>query len=153
MAYSNVSIYKEIVNEAFSKMHSLNEESRTPKEDGSNGYIIKYDKSQISFKNSMIVVVFSGMWLEAFFHHEMIKQYSKNQFNNNSNKSYKEKLKLIGINESGILDRVENFQQTRNELIHEKAFLDKGVIKIAQNEAEQAHEIIEYVSNSFNSKS
>lgn len=149
MTYSNVSIYKEIVYEAFSEMLSIKEKNRTPKEDGSDGYIIKYDPNQNSFKQSMVVVVFAGMWLEAFFHHEIINKQSKNQFNKHNKKSYREKLELIGITESSILDKANAFQKTRNELIHEKAFLDKGEIKLAQNEAEQAHEIIEYVSNAF----
>jgi len=146
VTYSNVSIYKDIVNEAFTEMLSLKKESRVPKEDGSGGHIIKYDPDQRSFKHSMIVVAFMGMWLEAFFHHEMIKQHSKTQFHKHRKDSYREKLELIGINEPSILNKAKAFQKTRNDLIHEEAFLDKGVIKIAQDEAEQAHEIIEYVS-------
>lgn len=133
-------------------MISLIEEGTSPREDGSDGYIIKYDPNQQSFKQSMIVVVFAGMWLEAFFHQEIVKQRSKNQFNNNSNKSYKEKLELIGISEYNILNKTVTFQKTRNELIHEKSFLDKGEIKCAQEEAKHAHEIIEHVSNAFNKK-
>jgi len=72
VTYTNVSIYEKIVYESFSDMNSILEEGRTPKEDGRDGYIIKYDPSQRSFKQSMIVVVFAGMWLEAKFHLSLI---------------------------------------------------------------------------------
>jgi len=153
LVISNISVYKAISEEAYLKMLELIENGRSPKPDGTEGWVIKYDSKQRSFKQSMISIVFAGMWLEALFHHEIIKQKSKNQFNKHSNKSYKEKLELIGINESSILSKVELFQKTRNELIHEEAFLDKGEIKFAQDEAKHAHEIITYVSNSFNKKS
>lgn len=152
LVISNISVYKAISEEAYLEMVELIENGRRPKPDGGEGWVVKYDSKQSSFKQAMISIVFTGMWLEAFFHHEIIKQKSKNQFNKHSNKSYKEKLELIGINESSILDKVDSFQKTRNELIHEKAFLDKSEIKFAQDEAKHAHEIIEYVSNAFNKK-
>jgi molybdopterin-biosynthesis enzyme MoeA-like protein len=149
--YSNVQVYEEIVYEAYSEMNSIVENGRTAKEDGS-GYIIKYDSTQASFKKSMIVVVFAGMWLEATFHQFMVTNHSKNQFTKHNNVSYREKLELMGIKESDILAKTEKFQKTRNELIHEKSFMDKGDIKLSQNEAEAAHEIISYVSSQFRNK-
>jgi len=145
MPYSNVIVYEQIVKENYAEMVADIESSRTPKEDGS-GYIIKYDPTHASFKKSMIVVTFAGMWLEAIFHHFMVINHSKNQFTKHGKDSYKEKLKLMGVSDSSILDFAENFQKTRNELIHEKAFMDKGEIKLAQDEAEIAHKIIEHAS-------
>jgi hypothetical protein len=145
MTYSNINIYQQIIYENYAEMVSDLENGRTLKEDGS-GYIIKYDPSHLSFKKSMIVVVFSGMWIEATFHQFMVKNYSKNQFNKHDKCSYKEKLQIMGIEDSNILDSAETFQKSRNELIHEKAFMDKGDIKFAQKEAEDAHRIVHYVS-------
>lgn len=145
MPYSNIHVYEQIVKENYTEMLSDIENGRTPKEDGS-GYIIKYDPTQASFKKSMIVVTFAGMWLEAIFHQFMVKNHSKNQFSKHDKDPYKQKLALIGITNTAILDSAEKFQKTRNELIHEKAFMDKGEIKQAQKEAEVAHKIIEHVS-------
>ena len=133
MPYTNVLVYEQIVNENYTGMVVDIDNGRTPKEDGS-GYIIKYDPTHASFKKSMIVVTFAGMWLEAIFHQFMVKNHSKNQFNKHGKDSYKEKLELMGISDSSILDSAEKFQKSRNELIHEKAFMDKGEIKLAQNE-------------------
>ena len=100
-------IYKETIEEAYSKMIVLEEEHIKPKPDGSEGNVIRYDPSHQSFKQAMIVVVFSGMWLEALFHQEIVRPKSKNQFNNNNKKSYREKLELIGITEASVLNKKE----------------------------------------------
>ncbi|MBU2984914.1 hypothetical protein KO528_06115 [Saccharophagus degradans] len=145
MPFSNVAIYEQIVRESYAEMVSVTERGRTLKDDGS-GFIITYDKSHTSFKKSMIVVTFSGMWVEAIFHLFMVKNHSKNQFSKYEKDSYKEKLKRLGITDSSVLDYAEKFQKTRNELIHEKAFMDKGEIKLAQAEAEIAYKIVDHVS-------
>jgi hypothetical protein len=146
MPYSNIAIYEQIVKENYAEMIVDIENGRTPKQDGS-GFIIKYDPTRSSFKKSMIVVTFAGMWLEAVFHQFMVKHYSKNQFNKHDKASYKEKLELLGITDFNILNSAKSFQNTRNELIHEKAYMDKGEIKTAQREADVAHKIIEHVSD------
>jgi hypothetical protein len=143
--YSNVVVYEQIVKENYAEMLADIENGRKPKEDGI-GYIIKYDPTQSSFKKSMIVITFTGMWLEALFHNYMVSNHSKNQFTKHDNASYKNKLDLMGVTDTCILNSAEKFQKTRNELIHEKAFMDKGEIKGAQNEAEVAHKILEHVS-------
>lgn len=146
MPFSNVAIYEQIVRESYAEMVAIAENGKTPKEDGS-GFVIKYDSSHSSFKKSMIVVTFSGMWLEAIFHLFMVKNHSKNQFSKYEKDSYKEKLKRMGISDSDVLNSAERFQKTRNELIHEKAFMDKGEIKLAQSEAEIAYKIVDHVSS------
>jgi hypothetical protein len=145
MPHSNVFVYEQIVRENYAEMEADIDNGRTPMDDGS-GYIIKYDPAQTSFKKSMIVVTFAGMWLEAIFHQFMVKNHSKNQFKKHNMDSYSDKLVLMGITDSAILKSAEKFQKTRNELIHEKAFMDKGEIKLSQNEAKVAYKIIEHVS-------
>ena len=142
MVYSNASIYKEIAEEAYSKMCLLLEEGRTPKDDGSGGYIIKYDPAHNSFKQSLIVVVFTGMWLEAILHQLIVSKHGGDEFKKYDFKPYREKLALLGVSDSEILDKVDSFKNTRKELVHEKAFFDSGEIKVAQKEAELAHQVM-----------
>jgi hypothetical protein len=149
--YSNIQVYEDIVHEAYSEMNSIIENGRTAKDDGS-GYIIQYDSTQASFKKSMVVVVFAGMWLEATFHQFMVSNHSKSQFTKHNSDSYRNKLELMGIKEPDFLAKTKKFQKTRNELIHEKAFMDKGDLKGSQNEAKTAHEIISHVSLHFKKK-
>ncbi|MEP5232995.1 MAG: hypothetical protein ABJQ78_16335 [Alloalcanivorax sp.] len=149
MLFSNVSIYKQISEESYSKMASLVEEGRSPKENGTDGYIIKYDPNHNSFKQSMIVVVFTGMWLEALLHQEIVSKHGIEVFKKYDFKSYRDKLTLLGIADADLLDRVDSFKATRKELVHEKAFFDSGEIKVAQKEAELAHKIMAGISHAL----
>lgn len=151
MPYSNVVVYEQIVNESYAEMVAAIDEGRTPKKDGI-GYIIKFDPRRSSFKKSMIVVTFAGMWLEAIFHQFMITNHSRSQFHKHDKDPYKEKLELMGISDASILESTKIFQCTRNKLIHEKAFMDKGDIKVAQKEAEVAYNIVNHVSKFISKK-
>lgn len=147
VVFSNVSIYKEIVEEAYSKMCLLSDEGKTPKDDGSSGHIIKYDPTHSSFKHSMIVVVFTGMWLEAMLHQLIVSRHGEEKFKKYDFKPYREKLALLGVSDSEILDKVDLFKASRKELVHEKAFFDSGEIKVVQKEAELAHQVMASVSH------
>lgn len=149
MFSSNASIYKEISGEAYLKMRSLLHERKTPKGDGTGGHIIKYDPFHNSFKQSMIVVVFTGMWLEAILHQLVVSKYGDAEFKKYDFKSYREKLILLGVSDAKLLSKVDLFKSTRKELVHEKAFFDSGEIKIAQNEAELAHQVMASVSQAL----
>ncbi|MDX2425671.1 MAG: hypothetical protein QNK15_05390 [Cycloclasticus sp.] len=146
MVCSNASIYREISEEAYSKMCSLSDEGKTPKGDGSGGNIIKYDPSHNSFKQSMIVVVFTGMWLESMLHQLIVSKYGDDEFKKYDFKPYREKLILLGVLDAELLNKVDSFKTTRKELVHEKAFFDRGEIKMAQKEAELAHQVMSSVS-------
>jgi hypothetical protein len=149
VVYSNASIYREISEEAYLKMCSLLDEGRTLKNDGSGGYIIKYDPARNSFKQSMIVVVFTGMWLEAILHQIIVTKHGCDEFKKYDFKSYREKLILLGVSSTEVLDKVDSFKATRKELVHEKAFFDNSEIKVAQQEAELAHQVMSSVSHAL----
>ena len=39
-----------------------------------------YDPGQTSFKQSMISIVFTGIWLEALMHLLIVRRYGENKF-------------------------------------------------------------------------
>lgn len=140
---TNIETYKAIALEAYEEMINLDSSSKTPKADGSDGFIIKYDPEHKSFKKSMIVVVFTGMWLEALLHLKIVKIHGESEFKKVDRKySYEEKLKMIGVSSTDLLNKVKRLRETRKELVHEKAFLDNGEIKKAQQEAVLANEVM-----------
>jgi hypothetical protein len=149
LVITNIRIYKAIADEAYQKMIQLVETSRRPKPDGSAGWIITLDPNQNSFKQSMISIIFTGMWLEALFHLLIVKKYGEKEFKEYNFKSYEEKLQLLGCTCKTTLDRVSNFRKTRKSLVHEKACFYDGEIKMAQDEAENAHEILVAINNLF----
>lgn len=141
IVHTNIEIYSAIATEAFAKMRRLNSEHVKPNTDGS-GYIISYDPNYESLKSAMIVIVFTGMWLEALLHQEIVKRYSRSDFDKVDRNSYEEKLKMLGFNDEFLLKQVKRFRETRKELMHEKAYQDSGSIKTAQEEASLANEIM-----------
>jgi len=149
MTYSNVSVYKSIAEDSFNKMIELIDANRSPKPDGNEGWVIKYDSGQNSFKQSMISIVFTGIWLESLLHQKIIHMFGEEKFKEYDFKSYEEKLKLVGINDSAIIEQAERFRKCRKELVHEKAHFDNGEIKIAEKEATNARQLMLGISNSL----
>jgi len=142
ISVTNVEIYKAIADEAYQEMVQLMEAGRRPKLDGSAGWIITYDSSHASFKKAMVSIVFAGMWLEALMHLLIVRKFGEERFREYDFKFYEEKLKLLGLADEKLLDRVLRFRTTRKALVHEKAHFDDGEIKTAQSEAENAHEML-----------
>lgn len=149
---TNIEIYKTIADEAYQKMVQLMEAGCPPKPDGSAGRTIIYDPNQNSFKQSMISIVFTGMWLESLIHLLIVEKHGKEKFKEYDFKSYEEKLQLLGYTDQKLLDRVLRFRKTRKSLVHEKAHLDDGEIKLAQDEAKNAHQILICIHGHFSGK-
>jgi len=80
LVITNIAIYKAIADEAHQEIVQLMESGRRPKPDGSAGWIKTYDPNQTSFKQSMVSIVFTGMWLEALMHLLIVKKYGKRKF-------------------------------------------------------------------------
>ncbi len=149
LVITNIAIYKAIADEAHQEMVQLMEAGRRPKPDGSAGWIITYDPNQTSFKQSMVSIVFTGMWLEALMHLLIVNEYGKDRFNEYDFKTYEEKLQLLGYMDEKILHRVSRFRDIRKSLVHEKAHFDEDEIKRAQDEAENAHEMLVAIHRHF----
>jgi hypothetical protein len=147
LTYTNVSVYKAIAEEAYSEMIEHYDKGRRPKEDGAKGVVITYDPSQISFKKSMVAIVFTAMWLEAVLHLALVRKFGVDSIKsiNRNYKLYEDKLVYLGATDHDVISNVKKFRLTRNELIHEKSHLDKGDIKNAQNEAHLANKVMESV--------
>jgi len=147
--FTNSRVYKAIADEAYRKMVQLMEAGRRPKPDGSAGWIITYDPEQTSFKQSMISIVFTGMWIEALFHLLIVRRFGKDKFKEYDFKSHEEKFKLLGCREDELLIRVSRFRRARKLLVHEKAHFDDGDIWRAQEEPGNAHEMLTAIHNHF----
>ena len=89
------------------------------------------------------------MWLEASLHLLIVRKFGEQKFKDYDFKSYRDKLVLLNISDQSLLDEVDKFKLTRKELVHEKAYFDKGVVKMAQSEAELAYSIVQRLSVAF----
>jgi hypothetical protein len=139
---TNVSTYKAIAIGAHTEMHEHINSGRRPKDDGSPGWIITFDPEQKSFKQAMISIVFTGMWLEALLHLLIVRDHGEKKFKEYDFKSYADKLRLLGCSDKPVLDAAEKFRKCRKELVHEKAYLDSGEVRRAQDEADNARQLL-----------
>ena len=138
---SNINVYESIAEEAYAEMEKATKAFRTEKPDG-GGWILRHDPNRASFKAAMVTIVFVGMWLEAFLHLEIVRRAGLAQYKKVDFSSYEEKLKLVGVDDQALLSKVAKFRKSRKELVHEKAYFDSNSIKVAQSEAELAHEVM-----------
>jgi hypothetical protein len=146
---TNVATYKAIALDAHKEMHEHINSGRRPKDDGSPGWIITFDPEQRSFKKAMIGIVFTGMWLEALLHLLIVRDHGIEKFKEFDFKSYSDKMRLLGCSDQRVLDAAEKFRKCRKELVHEKAHFDTGEIKTAQDEADNAHQLLVAVDSLF----
>lgn len=146
---TNAEVYRTITDEAYQKMVQSIEAGRRPKPDGSTGWIVTYDPDQTSFKQAMISLVFTGMWLEAMMHLLIVKAHGKDRFKEYDFESYEEKLTLLGCTDEELLNSVSRFRKARRALVHEKAHFDDGEIRWAQKEAENAHGLLAAIYERF----
>lgn len=146
---SNVATYKAIALDAHKEMHEQINSGRRLKDDGSPGWIITFDAERRSFKKAMIAIVFTGMWLEALLHLLIVRDHGIEKFKEFDFKSYADKMRLLGCSDQSFLDAAEKFRQCRKELVHEKAYFDTSEIKTAQDEADNAHQLLLAVDSLF----
>lgn len=125
LVITNVDIYKDIVMEEYERMRDAMDRDTTPTADGSR-MIKRFDPNRTSFKSAMITVVFTGMWLEAITHLLIVQRFGKAKFREYDRKPYENRLEVLGIQDSNLISRVRAFREARKELVHEKAFVDKG---------------------------
>jgi hypothetical protein len=146
---TNIKTYKAIADEAHAQMNAAMEAGRRPKPDGSPGWIFTLDPDRTSFKQAMISIVFTGMWLEALMHLLIVSRYGEDVFKKYDRQTYEQKLELLDCKDQNILESAARFRRTRKELVHEKAYQDDSEIRRAQKEAENAHALLTAVHNHF----
>ena len=153
LVVTNVSIYRAIALDAHRKMQEHTNAGRRPKDDGSTGWINAFDPERSSFKQAMIAIVFTGMWIEAFLHLLIVRDHGTEKYKEYDFKSYQDKLRLLGCSDQKVLGAAERFRKCRKELVHEKSHFDDGEIKTAQDEADNAYGLLAAIDAFFISKS
>ena len=125
---TNVCTYKAIAEEAYREMAKDLERNVRPNPDGRGGAIKLFDPEQTSFKQAMVSVVFTCIWLEATLHLLIVGRYGKNRFKELDRHPYEHKLEALGCDDEDLINRVGRLRNARRELVHEKAHLESGPI-------------------------
>ena len=141
---SNVNVYAAIAEEAFAETEKRLEEGRKPRSDG-EGWVLSFDPSQKSFKNALIYITFSALWLEAILHLRIADQHGKRRSKEIDRKSYEDKLAVLGIIDEELSLSLAAFRDLRREIVHEKAFFSQGEFRTAQNEAHKVRRLMQRI--------
>ena len=154
---TNVRIYRSIADDAYRQMSADLDAHVQPAPDGAAAVVKTFDFEQLSFKQAMISVVFTCIWLEAALHLLIVGNLGRDAYTNKVDYSgYGDKLTLLGCGDEELLGNVDRLQQARRELVHEKAHLEfndagefTGELRTAQDEAENARSVMLAVEEWF----
>ena len=150
--FSNVRSFYAIAKESFNEVKAEEKKNTRPKPNGESGYIKTFDPNQKGFKNALVTIVFCGVCLESLLHLLIGKRLGPHECKKTDNHSYKEKVILLGCQDKAIIDGCEHFRKCRKEIVHEKAYFDKGGSRIAQTEAAKAIELLDSICQFFKIK-
>lgn len=117
------------------------EKEKISKEGGSNGYAINYDPDLNTFRQSMITIVFAGMWLEQTIYEEILSRTGLDIVRRYNSKEYREWLIRLEIVSAEVLDEIDAFMSAREILMNSTIVNDKS-IETAQKEAYRAQKIM-----------
>ncbi|PIL12451.1 hypothetical protein P775_28530 [Puniceibacterium antarcticum] len=145
---TNVDIYQQIAEEAFESMEEAFKAIRRRRPDG-GGWIFALDPTNRSFKFALVYIAFSGMWLEAKLHLTISERFGKRVAKDIDRKDYEAKLELLGFLDADLRANLEYFRGLRREIMHEKAFLDSGKIRYAQDEAHKVKSLMKELMRRF----
>src|SRR4051812_10615880 len=95
---TNIGVYFAIAEEALQRSQELERRERQPKPHGEPGLVISFDPERVSFKQSLIAIVFAGIYLEALLDMEARKRFSGTMLRRfDRNLNYEKKLEALGI--------------------------------------------------------
>ena len=139
---TNVAVYREVVDESYAAMRETMRNQCRPKANGEPGFIKTFDPSSKSFKQAMICIVFAGMWLEAELHIQLGWRRGKDVAKEADRTTWEEKLRILGVDDDELLEKVCEFRKSRKDLVHEKAFFSQDFLSAAQDNAELAFRLV-----------
>ncbi len=119
--HSNASVYRAIAEEANAEAQRLWGDARTPKSDGSDGYVIALDPQRRSFKQSLVAIAFAGIYLEALLYLVGTQRMGKKWKSEFDGKTYEDKLSGLGHTTPDLLASAKRLRLSRRDLVHEKA--------------------------------
>lgn len=153
---TNVHIFRSIADEAYRKMSDDMKKNLRTRPEGNPVAIKTIDPERKSFKQAMISIAFSCIWLEAILHLLIVHECGIERFKKVDRCSYEHKLDLLGCKDTDLLQNVKRLRMARNALIHEKAYLEfedgdkfTGQLWVAQNEAENAQAVMRGIEEWF----
>lgn len=103
--------------------------------------ITTLDPGQTSFKQSLVSIVFAGMYMEAKLWQTGCKRLGMNKYEKVDRMQLELRLNPLGIEDAALRQALERYREVRRSLVHEKAVpahLDRSPSGTGQEEARNA---------------
>lgn len=120
-----------------------------PRPDGQPGAVNVWDPEYRGFKASHIAIVFFGIFVESALHQLVASRKGIREAKRTDKWTYEKKLRLLGCNDENLFEQCKEYAAARREIVHEKAHLEDGSLRVAQTEAERAFELAEKIVEQF----
>jgi hypothetical protein len=156
---SNLSVYLDIAREALASSKAIAAAQTRPMPDGRPGSIMTWDPRHDSFRQSVIAIVFAGIYFDAFLYIAIRQQRQARGAGKRVTKgrkrprkrgsSYEASLEKLNVTDAESLAACKRFSAARNALVHEKALIGPdyaGEIYVAQVEADHALSLVERIA-------
>ncbi len=150
--FSNSRVYHDIAVEALTASESASTAGSRPKGDGSPGRVLAYDPERRSFKQSMIAIVFAGMYIEAQLWLHGCGRLGIAKYRSIDKQPLEERLPVLGVSNQTLRDDLKKYRESRKSLVHEKPVpisMDESPTRIAQTEAAKAVALMERVDRAL----
>ena len=131
--------------EAFVASAAEVDKRRRPRDDGSPGHVITYDPVHTSFKQSMIAIVFAGMYMESQLWLFGCNVLGATEYKRIDKLPLDQRVSKLGITDTALQADLKNYREVRKELVHEKPVplsMDRSPIRVAQEEAAKAVQLM-----------
>ena len=150
---TNAGVYRTIALEACARAEAEVDARQTPIGEGHPGHVVRYDPEQKSFKDSMIAIVFAGMYIEARFWIHGCATLGIAKYKPIDGQLLERRLSALGVMDEALSDELKAFRLARKALVHEKAIpisTDDSPLYTAQREASKAIELLVRVDAALN---
>ena len=142
---TNSRVYRQIAEEALQSAIAEMSTHRSPRDDGQPRQVIRYDPEQRSFKQSMVAVVFAGMYIESRLWIVGCQLLGRDAYRRLDQKAIEERLRPLGIDDASLIADCKAYRESRKDLVHEKAVPiheDRSPLRVAQDEAKMAVQLM-----------
>lgn len=144
--FTNSQLYRDIAKESLLATTTEANKRRRLKTDGSSGHIITYDPEHRSFKQSMIAIVFAGMYIEAQLWLSGCNILGRTKYKLIDKQPLEQRVVALGIIDKSLLADLKAYREMRKALVHEKpipASMETSPTWIAQTEAVKAIQLMD----------
>jgi hypothetical protein len=153
--FTNSRLYRDIATEALSASEDAFVQKSRPKDDSSPGHVIAYDPEYRSFKQSMIAIVFAGMYMEARLWLFGCSLLGAAKYRQVDQQPLEQRLAALGIDDQTLEVDLKNYREVRRSLVDEKSVplsVDTSPTRIAQAEAVKAVQLMYRIEQALTEK-